>query len=233
LDWRFGHRKNGMYMDGHEREDVVAYRTAFVKRWLERYEPRMVVYDNDGKAVKTPEGYKGQPFRLILVTHDESTFFAHDRRKTGWLSSVVKGKPLAKGEGESIMASEFLTLEWGRLVDGVDEARLLFRAGKNRDGYFTSEELLAQVDRAIDIFEAKTKGFATGLFLFDNAPSHRKRAADALSARQMVKGPKLDPGPRMRNGTLPNGDTQPFYFKDDHPIMPGWFKGMEIIIRER
>jgi hypothetical protein len=113
------------------------------------------------------------------------------------------------------------------------EARILFRAGKNRDGYFSSEDLLAQVDRAIDIFEAKTKGFAVGLFLFDNAPSHRKRAADALSARKMVKSPKLDTGPRMRNGTLPSGGTQSFYFDEDHPTMPGWFKGMEIIIRER
>ena len=113
------------------------------------------------------------------------------------------------------------------------EARLLFHAGKNRDGYFTSEELLAQVDRAIDIFESKTKGFATGLFIFDNAPSHRKRAADALSARKMVKGPKLDEGPRMRHGTMPNGETQSFYFEDDHPTMPGWFKGMEQIIKER
>jgi len=39
LDWRFGPRKNGMYVDGHEREDIVAYRAAFVKRWLEEYEP--------------------------------------------------------------------------------------------------------------------------------------------------------------------------------------------------
>ncbi|KAF7302004.1 RNF220 domain-containing protein [Mycena indigotica] len=31
MDWRFGARKNGMYVDGHEREDVVAYRAAFVK----------------------------------------------------------------------------------------------------------------------------------------------------------------------------------------------------------
>ena len=27
-----------------------------------------------------------------------------------------------------------------------------------------------------------------GLFIFDNAPSHQKRADDALSAQQMVKG---------------------------------------------
>jgi hypothetical protein len=40
-------------------------------------------------------------------------------------------------------------------------------------------------------------------------------------------------GSRMRSGTLPNGEPQAFYFPEDHPSMPGWFKGMEIIIRER
>ena len=40
-------------------------------------------------------------------------------------------------------------------------------------------------------------------------------------------------GPPMRNGTLPNGDPQSFYFPEEHPSMPGWFKGMEVIIRER
>ncbi|KAJ7118185.1 hypothetical protein C8R44DRAFT_625831, partial [Mycena epipterygia] len=113
LDWQFGHRKNGMYVDGHEREDVVAYRTAFVKRWLEQYEPRMVEYDNNRNVKKTPVGYvlerkfRGQPFRLILVTHDESTFYANDCRKVGWISKTGKNKPQPKGEGESIMVSDF------------------------------------------------------------------------------------------------------------------------------
>jgi len=52
------------------------------------------------------------------------------------------------------------------------EARLLFHAGKNHDGWFSSDDLLIQVDQAIDIFEAKTNGFGVALFLFDNAPSH-------------------------------------------------------------
>lgn len=37
----------------------------------------------------------------------------------------------------------------------------------------------------------------------------------------------------MRPGRLPTGDVQLFYFPDDHPSMPGWFKGMEQVIRER
>ena len=40
-------------------------------------------------------------------------------------------------------------------------------------------------------------------------------------------------GPRMRCGMLPTGEPQPFYFADDHPSMPGWFKGMERILHER
>ena len=35
----------------------------------------------------------------------------------------------------------------------------------------------------------------------------------------------------MRNGTF-RGQTQEFYFLEDHPTMPRWFKGMEVIIKE-
>ena len=69
----------------------------------------------------------------------------------------------------------------------LSEAYILFKAGKNRDGYFSSDDLIKQVSHAIDIFKTKTNGFATGLFLFDNAPSHQKRAPDAPSAQKMPK----------------------------------------------
>jgi hypothetical protein len=102
--------------------------------------------------------------------------------------------------------------------------------------------LLAQVDHAIDIFEDRTNGFAQGLFLFDNAPSHQKRAANALSARKMPKRitPNWTPhkdGPRMRPGWFKNANGevqhQDLYFEHDHPQFPGHFKGMEVILKER
>lgn len=94
------------------------------------------------------------------------------------------------------------------------------------------------MDRAIDIFEEKTHGFIRALFIFDNATTHRKRAPDALSALKMPKGPSATwahnkDGPRMRDTVLPDGRTQSFYYPDNHPTMPGWFKGMEQILRER
>jgi len=55
-----------------------------------------------------------------------------------------------------------------------------------------ADDLLKQVDHAINIFETKTNGFATGPFLFDNAPSHQKQVPNALSAQKMPKNPNKD-----------------------------------------
>jgi hypothetical protein len=53
------------------------------------------------------------------------------------------------------------------------------------------DHLIIQVYHAIDIFECNASGWAQALFLFDNAPSHQKRAADVILAWKMVKGVHL------------------------------------------
>jgi hypothetical protein len=63
----------------------------------------------------------------------------------------------------------------------------MFKPGKNHDRYFNLTELIAQINCMINIFEGKTNGFALGLFLFNNAPSHLKCVADAISVTKMVK----------------------------------------------
>lgn len=116
-------KKQGMYIDGHEREDVVAYQKAFCDRWKE-YEKRMFKFDNDGNVSFTPTGFpvpQWPRFRLVLITHDESTFFARDRRKNLWTHKDDKAEPERKGEGPSLMVSDFLTVEWGRLICGDSE----------------------------------------------------------------------------------------------------------------
>jgi len=76
-----------MYIDGHEREDVVEYRKGFIER-----------------GFPVPQGMR---FRLILVTHDESTFYENDRRKLQWVNDKAKAVAEKKGEGQSMMVSEF------------------------------------------------------------------------------------------------------------------------------
>jgi hypothetical protein len=128
MGWRFKKIPKGMYIDGHEREDVVAYRIAFVDRWFRLYKPRMVQYDNDGNVVGTLDGravplppeQEGR-YELILVTHDESTFYAQDRRPDRWIAPGEKPQAQKKGEGPSLMVSDFYTLKWGPLRDDDGE----------------------------------------------------------------------------------------------------------------
>ena len=120
LGWKYGKQKNGMYIDGHEREDVVEYRCAFVERFRQ-YERRFHIWDDNGDELPRPSGFPvpgaiGR-FRLILVTHDESTFFQNDQHKTLWEHTGKTGAPRPKGEGQSLMISDFLTADWGRLRD--------------------------------------------------------------------------------------------------------------------
>jgi hypothetical protein len=208
MSWKYGKVRKGMYIDGHERDDVVAYRKAFVARWKE-YEKRFRPCDENGNPLSTgfpiPQSH-GQPQQLILITHDESTFYQNDERHNHWALRDAQDPPKPKGNGQSIMVSDFMTVEWGWLQDGPrciqllfysnptqdllfnSEACILIKPGKNRDGYFTNEDLVTQVDCAIDIFNTKTSGSVQGLWMFDNAPNHMKRAANALSAREMPKG---------------------------------------------
>ena len=81
-----------------------------------------------------------------------------------------------------MIISDFIDEVSSFLTDGEDMARESL--GLQTEGYWTNEMLLDQVSRAIDIFEWKHPQ-SQGLFLFDNAPSQKKVAADALSAEKL------------------------------------------------
>jgi hypothetical protein len=75
--------KKGVYMDGHEREDVVAYRqTVFLPLMakLDSY-TRQYTENDDGtwKVVEPllPVGVK----RHVMYFHDKSCFHGHDYKK--------------------------------------------------------------------------------------------------------------------------------------------------------
>jgi hypothetical protein len=110
LKWRYSKKKNGMYIDGHERDNIVAYRQAFVYQWAE-YESRFQIWDNNGNPI--PHLPDSHP--LILITHNESVFFQNNERTTCWSHQDSRPAPKPKGEGQSLMVSNFLTSEWGHL----------------------------------------------------------------------------------------------------------------------
>ena len=80
------------------------------------------------------------------------------------------------------MLSDFIDEVGGFLEIGDMKTQATLEPQK--DGYFTNDQFVNQVDKAMSIFEAKYPG-AQGLFLFNNAPSHRKFASDALNVHSL------------------------------------------------
>ncbi len=208
------HHQKGVYFDGHDRSDVVKYRNEFLAK-MEDLDTRTISFDGN-----TPQLEEGQR-PLIRVVHDGSTFHANCDQSFFWgddSTNVLRQKSL----GAAIMVSDFVDEVSGFVRDGNDEARLYLETQK--EGYFNNDHLLHQVERTIDIFE-RVHPEAQGIFLFDNAPSHKKLADDALNVDKM----NVHPGgmqPAMRSTTW-EGQTQTMVYPD------GTQKGMKAILEER
>jgi hypothetical protein len=255
MGYRWAREPSGQYVDGHEREDVVNYRNhVFLPALLSRVNHQRI-WDANCTTELLPAPITGR--QVVFWFHDESTFYAHDRRKVRWIHSSETAKPHAKGEGHSLMVADFVSADYGWLnsPDGTESARVLFRAGKNREGYFYNQDILEQAEKAFQIV-CKWYPDEDHVFVYDNATTHSKRAADAVSATKMTKGPSANFGPttsllgpdrkpvygpdgkvvkikiKMANGKLPNGSEQSFYFPDNHETYPGYFKGMVNILAE-
>jgi hypothetical protein len=243
LGLTFKQHRKGIYYDGHEREDVVEYRKIFLQR-MKAFEAKMTKYTGPHMDIEIEPLYWPWEKEIILVVHDESIFYSNDGKRGIW--SEDGEMPLrAKGNGKSLMVSEFLSEACGRLSlttaerfahpDVPKDARVMLKPGKNAEGYWTAEHLMEQVEyRAIPIFEAKFPD-AIGLFMFDNSSNHGAFLPDALVANRMNKGPG-GKQPKMRKTFWgPNNVEQLLVWPDDHPDpkLRGQPKGIEQVLRER
>ena len=72
------------------------------------------------------------------------------------------------------MVADFVSADYGwlRSLDGKDSAQVIFRPGKNREGYFTNEDILAQAEQAMAIV-GKHYPSKDHIFIYDNATTHR------------------------------------------------------------
>jgi len=258
LDYRWQRDPKGQFVDGHEREDVVNYRQkVFLPSWSDiKAKTRDWSQVNQPNPPQSPPGER----HTVVWFHDESTFYANDRRLSRWVHGDETAKPYAKGEGASQMVADLVSADYGwlRSPDGKEEARVLFKAGKNREGYFTNDDILNQANKAMDILE-KYYPDEDHVLVFDNASTHQKRPDGALSARRMpkrtsmveknwcvevnVRGNNGQPvyGPdgkiskhkvKMVDATFADGTSQSLYFDASHE-KAGLFKGMAVILEER
>ena len=210
---RMQHQK-GVYFDGHDRDDVVLYRNNFLQK-LDELDRISLTYDGT-----TPHLNSGER-ALIRVVHDESTYYANSDQTFFWgddETNVLRQKSL----GASIMVSDFIDEVRGFVRDGEESARLMLETSK--DGYFTNDHLLKQVEKTLNIFE-RVHPECQDLFLFYNAPSHRKVADDTPNADKMNVGPG-GKQPKMRD-TVWQGQIQKMVDGNGIP------RGMKAILEER
>lgn len=247
--------KKGVFVDGHERGDVVEYRqNVFIPKWRE-FQNRLVIFDEEGNWSPPSTLLPGEK-PLMLCTQAESTFNANDGKRVIWMENG-KQPIRPKGRGKGIMVSGFLTpggvlsipesisdaellqneVDWPLLPDGKPVRCGLQFLEYGKDNYWNGDKM---VDHAIKvaahIFPYAFPG-CQGLFAFDNASNHCSFAADALVASKM----NLKPGgsqPLMRPGYIHSQNRpQSMVFPEEHPDIPsrlwGKPKGIEQVLRER
>jgi hypothetical protein len=122
---RFSWRRvqKGIYVDGHERADVVQYRQEVFLPAFEEIRPFLVTWGEEGRIVMSQNLPPGQK-PLVVVTHDESTFNANDGKRELWMEDGKQSlRPKARGKG--LVISDFLT-PGGRLAvpDAISDTEL-------------------------------------------------------------------------------------------------------------
>lgn len=140
LGYSYKHVRKGIYIDGHEREDVVAYRRTFLQE-IDRIMPFHVGLkpgiDLSADPDLSREQMREEIFEIpsvcsdnghrpvMFVTHDESTFNANDGVHYAW-SHPDHTVLYPKGRGKGIMVSDVVT-PFGRLVipSHITDAQIL------------------------------------------------------------------------------------------------------------
>ena len=83
LGWRRTVVRKGVYMDGHEREDVVKYRQEVFLPAIKEFEARMAKFEGAELKRVSPTLKDGEK-EVIMYFHDECCFHANDEARQLW-----------------------------------------------------------------------------------------------------------------------------------------------------
>jgi hypothetical protein len=205
--------KKGVYIDGHEREDVVRHRKKLLKT-LHDLRSSLPPCSDDPPRIRLEEDEEKK--ELVLIFHDESIFNTNEGQ-TWMRGESERPAILPKTKGSGIMVSDFVEEYGGYLKLSPEElddakskypnieiaARRLLEYGAEKEGYWTSDSFMGQIRNAANIADVKYGATHTIVWLFDQSSCHRKFDDLALqSSKILVK----DGGPR-RVRTLSGGET--------------------------
>ncbi|GAA5917195.1 hypothetical protein JCM5296_006964, partial [Sporobolomyces johnsonii] len=191
---KLGYRRHkiqkGLYVDGHERADVLEYRNDVFLPQMAQFEKFMRTYDGEELIPQEPQ-LNGQ-LRIIPLFHDESCIHAWDYKAHVWLPDGKTQVP-RKSKGRIVHISDFITPEGvGRLVyrdenGNEHNARTIIYPGTKGDDWWDTKQLIEQLTRTMSIFTAMYPD-AQALFICDQSSAHASHGEGALNAYKLNKG---------------------------------------------
>ncbi|KAF9258948.1 hypothetical protein L218DRAFT_1080196 [Marasmius fiardii PR-910] len=223
LGWRLTQLWKGVYMDGHEREDVVKYRNKVFLPIMVEYERRMARWElTDDALTHIPPVLRLGEKEIIPQFHDKSTFHMNDFRTTAWLA---EGQTVLQKKGRGHFGHMQMAIS-------LDKAHHIIYPGANGDAWWDTKQLLEQVKEAISIFNEAHPG-CTALFIFDQSSAHASLAPDALHAFEMNKS---DGGAqrKQKDTIIPQSNPDPqFQGQIQTMTLPGGkAKGLQWVLEE-
>jgi hypothetical protein len=254
LGWRLTTLKKGVYVDGHERSDVIAYRKEVFLPAMAKWERRMARYEGEELRRVEPDLLPEEK-KIIAQFHDETGFHVNDFKTSLWsvlliIALFIDDSHLVrlkigqimlrkKGRGRLIHISDFINQVTGRLVcrdvDGkiTRDARRIIFPGSGGDDWWDTKQLLAQLEDAISIFEEAHPN-CVALFIFDQSSAHASLPPDALRAFEMNKSN----GGRQRkqkDTIIPSSspDKRKHGLLQKMTLPDGSPKGLEVVLTER
>ena len=79
----------GYFTDDHNRPDVTQYRDDVFLKIMADYEKLMAIYivNNEGETVEQLPVLKEGEKRIVMITHDESTFYSNECKQMVWMEN--------------------------------------------------------------------------------------------------------------------------------------------------
>ena len=221
--------QKSVYMDGHERQDVIKYRSEYIAR-LQSIERRHQIPPLPSDAVPgEPQpgvvGSPGAPKQLVTIFHDETVFQSNEDQEWAW-AQPDQYFIRKKGRGSGIMISDVIEEHGGFLRSSEKIARKRLEFGEKRDGYWTCEKFIEQIKWAVEIADEKYPSTEYSIvWIFDHSSNHSSKGKDALVADRM----NVSSGgnqPKMRDTVF---EGRPFKM-----VLPnGEAKGLRLMLEER
>ena len=239
LNFRPEKSGKGYFVDGHERDDVVAHRKLFLEDF-KNIEKRMFSWRgaNMTEHDDLPAGVK----RSVFITQDESLFYTNDAIKLTWeekggTQDGANKKIRPKSMGRAIHVSGFVCDCHGFMTSPSTGRKSyeIMKPGKNADGYWTNDDLCKQLEAdAIPIAEELHPNCDL-IWGFDNSQNHHARKPDALWAPNLPLKDNGKNAPKMRSTTW-NGHVQSMQNAAGHQLgiksillaRGMWYEGMRL-----